>query len=74
MPLPWPEELSRQDRVIYRRWVDGLFAIYCVLSIVAAAYVAHQTMRAPTSTQAHGKAADAKSAAPPPITQAVKDD
>lgn len=50
MPLSLPEQLSPEDRAIYRRRVRGIFVGYAMLLIVAGVYVA---CRAPSiSTQA----------------------
>jgi hypothetical protein len=52
MPLLLPEELSLEDRAIYRRRIRGLFVGYAVLLIIAGIYAACRAPNAPTQAQA----------------------
>ncbi|MCA1453214.1 hypothetical protein I6F35_08295 [Bradyrhizobium sp. BRP22] len=52
MPPFLPDQLSPEDRAIYRRRVSGLFVGYAVLLIIASVYVAYRAPGASTQARA----------------------
>jgi hypothetical protein len=77
MPLLAPKDLSPKDRMIYRRWVGGLFVTYGALLMFFCSFIFYQTVISPRQPQASGESADAgaiDTVGSLPIRQAVKHD
>jgi hypothetical protein len=77
MPLLAPKDLSPEDRMIYRRWVGGLFATYGALLMIFCSFLFYQTVISPRQPQASGESADARpidTVGSLSIRQAVKHD
>jgi hypothetical protein len=77
MPLFAPKDLGPADRLIYRRWVGGLFATYGALTMILCSVIFYQTVVSPRQPQPSGLTADAETIdaiGPLPVRHAVKHD